>query len=146
MLCANFIADGYTQPGYIQPVDRLHDALRFRFRPVLSAQRSALIESAEGATASAFDRQARELLTEKLVEWDLVDPAGQSVSISREAVDRIQPELFLKLYRIVLGYTPSDIDPLWPSEQQEQQAADVRAAETRGKTVGEVREERDEKN
>jgi hypothetical protein len=33
-----FIADGYTQPGYVQPVEPLHNALRFRFRPVLSDQ------------------------------------------------------------------------------------------------------------
>jgi hypothetical protein len=77
--------------------------LRFRFRPVLSAQRSALVEAAERSTAGQFDRQARELLAEKLVAWDLIDPAGQPVEIAREAIDRLQPELFLKLYRIVLG-------------------------------------------
>ena len=113
---------------------------------MLSAQRSALIETAERTTADQFDGQARELLADKLVEWDLVNPAGQPVNIGREAIDRLQPELFLKLYRIVLGYNPSDVDPEWPSEQQEELAADARAAEAAGKTVGEVREERHEKN
>jgi hypothetical protein len=48
MPCANFIADGYTQSGYIQPAAHLHESLRFRFRPVLSAQRSALVEALLG--------------------------------------------------------------------------------------------------
>jgi hypothetical protein len=146
MPCVSFIADGYTQPGYIQPAANLHEALRFRFRPVLSAQRSALIEAAERSQAGEFDQRARELLAEQLVEWDLVDPAGQPVEIAREAVDRLQPELFLKLYRIVLGYSASDVDPDWPTEQQEKLGADVHAAQAAGKTLGELREERDEKN
>jgi hypothetical protein len=68
------------------------------------------------------------------------------VEIAREAIDRLQPELFLKLYRIVLGYSPSDVDPQWPAEQQEELGDDIRAAEAAGRTVGELREERDEKN
>jgi hypothetical protein len=146
MTCVNFLADGYTQSGYIQPVERLHHALRFRYRPVLSSQRSALIETAERLSAAQFDRQARELLAERLMEWDLADPYGNSVAIAREAIDRLQPELFLKLYRIVLGYSPSDVDPQWPARQQEELAAEVREAEIAGRTVGEVRQDRHEKN
>ncbi len=101
---------------------------------------------AGSATASQFDRQARELLAEKLVDWDLADSQGCPVAVSCEAIDRLQAELFLKLYRIVLGYDPSDVDPLWQPEKKEEHADEIRAAESAGKTVGEVREARDEKN
>jgi hypothetical protein len=146
MSSVSFIADGYVQPGYIRAVDRLHEALRFRFRPILSAQRSALVQTAQGATATHFDQQARELLADNLLDWTLSDPAGNPVAISREAIDRLQPELFLKLYRIVFGYDPSEIDPQWPKEQQCSLADDAQAAESAGRTIGELREERDEKN
>ncbi len=96
--------------------------------------------------AVQFDQQARELLAERLIDWDLADPDGNAVGIAREAIDRLQPELFLKLYRVVLGYSPSDVDPEWPAKQQEEFAADAREAEAAGKTVGEVRLERHEKN
>ena len=146
MPSASFIADGYTQPGFIRPVDRLHDALRFRFRAVLSAQRSALVQTAERVTASEFDRQARELLVQNVLEWNLADTAGQPMAVNREAIDRLQPELFLKLYRIVFGYDASEVDPEWPTDQQYKLATDARAAESAGKTIGEIREEQDEKN
>jgi hypothetical protein len=54
---ANFIADGYTQLGYIQPVERLYNALRFRYRPVLADKRSRLADLVPTATASGYLRQ-----------------------------------------------------------------------------------------
>ena len=92
MSCANFIADGYTQPGYILPVDRLHHALRFRFRPVLAEERSRLTDSTLTATAAGYLRQGAALLAEKLVDWNITDPRANDVEISPANVLRLQPE------------------------------------------------------
>ena len=125
--------------GYTRPCDSVS---------VPSFQPSAVpwCRPAQGATATQFDQQARELLADNILDWDLTDPASNPIAVSREAIDRLQPELFLKLYRVVFGYDPSEVDPQWPSEQQDALAAETREAESAGKTIGELREERDEKN
>jgi hypothetical protein len=146
MICANFIADGYTQPGYILPVERLHDALRFRFRPVLAEERSLLADSALTATAASYLRQVAALVAEKLVDWNVTDPQGNDVEISPANVLRLQPELLLKLQQIVLGVVASDIDPRWPDEQVDRLAEEELAATAGGCSIGEAREQESEKN
>jgi hypothetical protein len=146
MPCANFIADGYTQPGYVQPVERLHNALRFRFRPVLAEERGRLADMASTATAAGCLRQAAALLAEKLVAWDIADPLGNDVDISPANVLRLQPELLLKLQQIVLGVVASDLDPRWPDEQVNRLAEEELAAAAAGCSIGEARQQESEKN
>jgi len=146
MPSANFIADGYTQPGYVQPVARLHDALRFRFRPVLAEERSRLTDSAQSATATGYLRQVAALLAEKLVDWDIADPLGNEVEISPANVLRLHPELLLKLQQIVLGAVASDLDPRWPDEQINRLADEELAATAAGCSIGEARQRESEKN
>jgi hypothetical protein len=146
MLCANFIADGYTQPGYVQPVERLYKALRFRFRPVLADERSRLTDGASTATAASYLRQVAALLAEKLVDWDITDPRGNDVEISPANVLRLQPELLQKLQQIVLGVVPSDLDPRWPDEQVNRLAEEELAATRAGCSIGEARQRESEKN
>ena len=146
MPCANFIADGYTQPGYIQPVDRLHNALRFRFRPVLADERSRLTDTAPTTTAAGYLRQVAALLAEKLVDWDIADPLGNAVDVSPSNVLRLQPELLLKLQQIVLGVMASDLDPRWPDEQINRLAEEDLAATAAGCSIGEARQQESEKN
>ena len=95
MSCANFIADGYTQTGYIQPVERLHNALHSVTACALGPTQRH-IEAAERSSAVQFDRQARQLLAERLIigtspirtEMLVASPARRSTAC---------PELFLKL-------------------------------------------------
>ena len=58
----------------------------------------------------------------------------------------MQPELFVKLHRIVMGWIASDVDPDWPQETQER-ALDLEIESAlAGRLVGEVCREHDEKN
>src|SRR6185312_3673249 len=125
---ANFISDGYTQPGYVQSAERLHGSLRFRYRPVLSEERGRLADAAAATTAAGYLRQIAALLAEKLVAWDLADSLGNPVETSAANVLRIQPELLLKLQQIVLGAAASDADPLWSDEQLNRHAEEELAA------------------
>jgi hypothetical protein len=146
MICATFIADGYTQPGYIQPVDRLHDAMRFRFRPVLIEERSRLSDLATTVSSAGYLRQMAALLAEKLVTWDVTDHLGNEVEVSAANLLRLQPELLLKLERIVLGVLPSDVDPRWSAEQINRLTDEEFVAATAGCTIGEARQQESEKN
>jgi hypothetical protein len=145
MRCANFIADGYTQPGYIRPVERLYDAMRFRFRPVLAEERNRLIDVA-GSSIAGYTRQMAALMAEKMVDWDITDHLGNEVELSAANLLRLQPELSLKLQQIVLGAIASDVDPRWSDEQVNRLAEEELAATVAGCTIGEARQQESEKN
>jgi hypothetical protein len=142
----NYLTDSCTRPGHIAAAQQLHGPLRFTFRPALTSERSRLAEAAGEMNPEAFDAHAAGFLAGKLVRWDLHDDQGQPVGVSAEALLRLQPELFVKLYSVVLGATASDIDPEWGDAEREEHHAEVQLAEQTGRSIGEVREEGDEKN
>lgn len=143
---ADYFHDGYTQRALIAAVPGLHGALRFTYRPALIEERSQLYDSAGRLNAHRFDCHVAEFLTQKIVAWDLVNAQRQPVPTSAEALLRIQPELFIKLNRIVLGTAASDVDPDWPAETRDLLLDEKTAAVLAGRSVGEIREENDEKN
>jgi hypothetical protein len=143
---ADYFHDGYSQSGFIAAVSGLHGPLRFSYRPALVEERSALYTAAGRLSAPAFDRHVAQFLAEKLIDWDLLDARRRPVEPAPETLLRIQPELFVKLSGIVLGTTASAIDPAWSAETADRILDDEIAAQTAGRTVGELREEQDEKN
>jgi len=146
MITISFLHDGYTRPGYIQVQERLHGPLRFTFRPALVSERSQLAAAAIGMPAVAFDQHVAEFLAGKVLSWDLRDECQGNVKLSADNVLRLHPELFVKLYTIVVGSVASDLDPEWTEEQRDECLSEVAKAQASGRTVGEVREECDEKN
>jgi hypothetical protein len=142
----NYLTDFCTRPGYVAAAQQLHGPLRFTFRPALTSERSRLAEVAGEMQPEAFDAHAATFLAGKLVRWDLQGDQGQPIAVSDEALLRLQPELFVKLYSVVLGASASDIDPDWHDDEREEHHAEVQRAEQTGRSIGEVREEGDEKN
>jgi hypothetical protein len=143
---ANYFHDGYTQDGFIVAVPLMHGSLRFTYRPALVEERSQLSEAATRLRAHIYDGHVARFAAQKIVVWDLVDAHLREVPISAEALLRLQPELFVKLHRIVLGWTPSDMDPEWSPNTRERAAEEEAAAALSGRLVGDVRLEHDEKN
>ena len=146
MIAANYFHDGYTQCGFVAAAPRVHGALRFTFRPALVEERSQLSDAARQLKSHLYDRHAAAFTAQKIVEWDLVDARGVAVPVSGEALLRLQPDLFVKLHKIVAGWLVSDIDPAWPWTRQERVLDDELEAAVAGRTIGDVREERDAKN
>src|ERR1700674_886459 len=103
MIGANYFHDGYTQGGFIAAVPLMHGSLRFTFRPALVEERSQLSDAAATLQAHLYDRQAAIFTAQKILLWDLTDVGGREVAVSAEALLRLQPGLFVKLHRIVLG-------------------------------------------
>jgi hypothetical protein len=143
---ANYFHDGYTQSGFVAAVPLMHGALRFSYRPALVEERSRLADSAAALKSHLYDRQAAAYTAEKIVRWDLTDRAGNEVAVSAAALLRLQPGLFVKLHRIVLGWIPSDVDPAWPEATRERHFEEETAAVLAGESIGETREGQDEKN
>jgi hypothetical protein len=146
MLRANYFHDGYTQAGFIAAVPLLHGPLRFTYRPALVEERSQLFDVAGQLSAHLFDCHIAQFLAQKLVDWDLVDADEQPVAPSAEALLRLQPELFVRLNQIILGTVASDIDPAWPLETRDRLLDEMAEAALAGRSIGEIREEHDEKN
>jgi hypothetical protein len=146
MLRADYFHDGYTQSAFIAAVPRLHGTLRFTYRPALVEERSQLYDAAVKLNSHLFDCHVARFLAQKLVDWDLVDAERQAVAPTAEAMLRMQPELFAKLNQIILGTAASDIDPMWPPETRDRLLDEKAAAAAAGRTIGEIREENDEKN
>lgn len=146
MLRANYFHDGYTQPGYIAAAPLLHGSLRFCYRPALVEERSQVSDAAVELKSHLYDRHVAAFAAGKIVSWDLADAAGHAVPIAADALLRLQPELFVKLHRIVLGWVASDVDPEWPAETSDRMDELATEAVLAGRTVGELRQETDSKN
>jgi hypothetical protein len=146
MIRANYFHDGYSQSGYVAAVPLMHGSLRFTYRPAMVEERSQLTDAARQLKSHLYDRHAAVFTAQKIVLWDLTDQRGREVPISAAALLRMQPELFVKLHRIVMGWIASDVDPDWPQETQER-ALDLEIESAlAGRLVGEVCREHDEKN
>jgi hypothetical protein len=143
---SNYFHDGYTQSGFIAELPLMHGSLRFTFRPALVEERSQLSDAAAALKSHLYDRQVAKFTAQKIVLWDLIDVEGREVAVSAEALLRLQPALFVKLHRIVLGWIPSDIDPTWPPESLDRALDDEIESVQTGQSVGELREEHDVKN
>jgi hypothetical protein len=145
MRLSNFYPPGFTQQCYIAAVPRLHDELRFAFQPATVLERAELQAAFADGPAHGLQRAAA-IVAAKLLSWDLHAAGGPVVPIAVENLLAMQGEAFEKLYKIVFGILPSDLDPTWPAERVAEEIADQRAAEAAGLSIGELREERDEKN
>ena len=142
----NYYHDGYTELGYVAAVPRLHGALRFSYRPALVEERSQLVDAASRLKSQLYDRYLAAFVADRLLSWDVEDTDGNAVPITGASLLRLQPELFVKLHRIVLGSHASDLDPQWPSEAEDRLFDHATAAALNGQSIAEVREEHDEKN
>jgi hypothetical protein len=126
--------DGYTEDGYIAEVPRLHPALRFRFRPMLSTERAQAMRDMGKAINSPNAKQSEiisaKLMAERILEWDLKDGSGNIVPVTADMILRVKPQLSNRLYAIVvLGTAPSDEDPeseKEPTSQEEQETGDLK--------------------
>lgn len=111
-----FVTDGVVESGYIHAEPRLHEAVRFRYRPCTHAERQRYLVPLSGierldkrleATDAAYAR----VIAERIVEWDLKDRDGRAVPINVKSAERLHSNVFNRLADIALGAVPSDVDP-----------------------------------
>ena len=121
----NYIPDGYDEPGYIKENPGLHGELRFRFRPMLRADRIVIVTAAANLPPEKRGANAAKAIKARLILWDLKDKDGKPQEITEENILRLKPALFDRLEDIVYGYSASDPDPQWTADQKQ---ADTEAA------------------
>lgn len=138
----------YIEPGYIEAMSGLYDApLRFEFSPLLPEERADHLDKTDRLTGGVKKQQAfAAVIAERVKKWDLVDGHGDPVSVQPVNVLRLKPSLFSRLYGIILGVDPSDIDPQWPQEEKATATEAEYASALSQRPVSEVLLEGAEKN
>ena len=136
--------DGYTIDGYFCEVPGLHPALRFRFRP-LTVEAFAAIMAKARHEANPNHLFARTIAA-RVETWDLRDAKGEAVAVSEKIALSLVPRLFDRLFDVVTGQKPHDIDPAIHAAPQDAETEAIVAAALSGRSVGAAREETDEKN
>ncbi len=115
-LLSAYIHDGYTMPGYVRGESRLHPSVRFTYRPLLTQDRAVVVRQISLARdPRQEERIAAQAIYGQLLDWDVVkvvDSSAQSVPLEVDELLRLQPRLFNRLLRIVLGDEACDEDPL----------------------------------
>ena len=138
--------DGYTEPGFIRAEEGLHGELRFSFRPLLVEQQAGIVASLETMKPGAKVRKIAQVIAEQVNQWSLTDAEDDPVPISEKTTRLLKFSVFYRLWGIVLGTEPTDIDPQWEQERtNEEQAFQSQAAESET-PVGQVKEEAHRKN
>lgn len=105
-----FIPDGYTEGAYISEFSNVHEAVRFKFRPVLPEAVRALMHNYFDKTAKTQGDIVDQTLMRQLVEWDLCDHEGTTLQINIPNLRRIKKPLKDRLFNIVTGFDGSDTD------------------------------------
>lgn len=114
-----YIHDGYTVAGYIQEAPRLYPAVRFTYRPVLAQNRAVVFREIQRANDPRKEETiAAEAVKAQVQEWDIIDHEGRAVGIAASNILRLQPQLFSRMFRMVMGDAAPDEDPLIADDER----------------------------
>lgn len=147
----NYIPDdGYTELGYIAARPGLHGMLRFKFRPVCVSDQSQWVKGNDSLSGPAWSKKCATLMAARIVSWSetITDANGieSARPVTPAAILRLKPALFTRLYGILLGTDPSDLDPDWSDTERDEQS-DYQVAACEGDiNVGMARTQANEKN
>lgn len=142
----NYIPDGYTEKGYIEPSDGKHDALAFTYRPMLPEERDAVEEVLAIRPAREGSQVVAAAVAHALFEWDLRDVNGCPVPVGLDLVRRLRPTLLDKLYAVVSGREAGDPPPKQTTTEDQDYVVRLLEAAGTGCTPHELGQEADRKN
>lgn len=126
-MSSNYIADdGYDEPFYIAPEPGIHGSMRGTFRPASKPARSKHTQRCEKLSDEEADKATAEEVAPRILSWSEVDKDGQPRPITSESLLGIKPALFQILTGIVMGYVPTDLDPQWPKDKQDEYRAQIK--------------------
>jgi hypothetical protein len=138
--------DGYSESGVLFAVPGLYPSVRLEWRPMTQEVRAEYYKASEKLQDFPLRRLAAGYLAKHLKSWDLKNRKGEALPVNQTNALRVKEKLFNRMFRVVLNEEPPDLEPDRAEEDKDADVADaLRAAET-GRTVGEVREERERGN
>lgn len=124
-----FVDDGYTRKSKIIGEERLYPDVIFTWRPTTNKLR-VRYNNFIGATKNKEQQEMRgaECLAKHILEWDVIGKDGNVAPIDGKTLIQLHPELFNKLFEIVIrmGKAPDeDLDGDWLGAELDAEVADV---------------------
>lgn len=101
--------DGYVLAGKVPGLRGVYPTIRFRYRPCLPEETYSFLRK-EKPTGAAMLAATTEVLKRHLVEWNVVDAAGQPVPITEGVLRKVYHPVLESLLNHVFAYAAADAD------------------------------------
>lgn len=113
MGACNFIADGYTQEGFITGTPGLTEDFGFQFRPSTAHENQILQGEWErsGNNGEAVSLATAKFLEKHIVSWSGRWPDGSQVPVSVDSIGRMRGRLRLAVLDVIQGGRVADDRP-----------------------------------
>lgn len=121
-----FIPDGYTMTDYIAEVPRLHGAIRFTYRQMVSMEVAVVADAMAKVSGKKSEQLCAAACSRQLISWDITHN-GETIEITAANVNRLQRKAMSKLFAIISGAGPGDIDPDADDAKTDDADAEVQA-------------------
>jgi hypothetical protein len=146
MKLTHTIPDGYEEPGYIAEQPGLYPEVRFVYRPMRVDERDTLARASSGKQPSEYCKILAAAMASRIVSWDLNAADGNALAVCAATAFTLRPRLFDRLYGIICGDSPSDIDPKAAPQARNEEAEAALQAAIEGRPAAQVKQEADAKN
>jgi hypothetical protein len=146
MKLTHIIPDGYEEPGYILEQLGLHPEVRFVYRPMLADARDTLARASSGKQPSEYYKILSAAMASRIVSWSVAGMDGKPLPVNAATALTLRPRLFDRLYSIICGDSPSDIDPKASPQAKNEEAEAALQAAIDGRPVAQIKQEADAKN
>ena len=146
MKLTHIIPDGYDEPGYIAEQAGLHSAVRFVYRPMLAEERDTLARASAGKQPAEYYKVMAAAMASRIVSWDVVGVKDEALPVAASSIRTLRPRLFDRLYAIICGDSPSDVDPKASAQVRDEEAEAALQAAIEGRPVSDVKQGADAKN
>ncbi len=115
-----YIEDGYTEEGYMKELPHVHQACKFKYRPLLPATVRTTMHKWSEITGEEKTERINNTLVDHLVSWDLTHNKN-ILPIKAETFMRLRQPFVDRLFNIV---TSSDLSDEEIKDKQEKDEAD----------------------
>lgn len=109
MVAKSYIADGYTEKGYIAAIPQLHGPVRFEYRVMLSDKIREVLHTWDLISAAERTRRIHTVMIKQLVSWDL-EEKGKSLPIDGKTLSRLKRNIVERLFNIAMQLDVSDAE------------------------------------
>ena len=132
---------GYTEEAYVGSRAGFHESIEFTFCPMLPEEQYEFL-----ASIGKFSGRTKALLIAKAVAPRIKSWSIPETAISPASFARLNPELFDRLYGIIIGTYPTDLNPKWDTSKKSEEVDADELASISAMPVGAAKLETRTKN
>lgn len=126
MNCKAWIEDGCTLDGFVKAERGMYPDVHFKYRPLTATERATVMKKINDSSAAEGEIVSAKMIAGRVLEWDIEGRrADQTLEITADNCLRLKPRLLARLYWIITGDQPSDIqieDDTQPTQDDSEQS------------------------